>query len=150
MTVYYINVISHTFCFHFRTKIQRERERDISEQIALGLPAKTNMGGEGQFDQRLFNGTKGMDSGFGDDESYNVYDKPWRNTAAQHIYRPSKNIDKEIDFSSERVPERSGPVQFERPEEDPFGLDQFLTQAKRAPKRSREEKPRGEEKRKRN
>lgn len=33
---------------------------------------------------------------------------------------------------------RSGPVQFEKhqQEEDPFGLDQFLTQAKHAPKRS--------------
>lgn len=32
---------------------------------------------------------------------------------------------------------RSGPVQFEKQpeEEDPFGLDQFLTQAKRASKR---------------
>lgn len=27
---------------------------------------------------------------------------------------------------------RSGPVQFEKDEEDPFGLDQFLKQAKRA------------------
>lgn len=27
---------------------------------------------------------------------------------------------------------RSGPVQFEKEEEDPFGLDQFLKQAKRA------------------
>lgn len=66
-----------------RGKLQRERERDISEQvyfiynrhcfflyyviynclqIALGLPAKTIAEG-GQFDQRLFNTTKGMDSG---------------------------------------------------------------------------------------
>lgn len=30
---------------------------------------------------------------------------------------------------------RSGPVQFEKEEEDPFGLDQFLTQAKRSSKR---------------
>lgn len=39
-----------------------------------------------------------MDTGFGDDESYNVYDKPWRdsNSLASHIYRPGKNIDKEI------------------------------------------------------
>lgn len=110
------------------------------------------MGGEGQFDQRLFNGSRGMDSGFGDDESYNVYDKPWREASsmAQHIYKAPRNIDKDIDFSSERAGGRSGPVQFERAEEDPFGLDQFLTQAKRAPtKRSRDEKPRGEEKRKR-
>lgn len=41
----------------------KDRERDISEQIALGLPAKTNQGGEAMFDQRLFNNSKGMDSG---------------------------------------------------------------------------------------
>ena len=36
-----------------------------------------------------------MDSGFGDDEAYNVYDKPWRSDkdAASHIYRPSRNKD---------------------------------------------------------
>lgn len=93
-----------------------------------------------------------MDSGFGDDEAYNVYDKPWREASsmAQHIYRPSKNIDKELDFTSDKPAGRSGPVQFERQEEDPFGLDQFLTQAKRAPtKRSRDERPNKDEKRKR-
>lgn len=82
----------------FRSKLQRDRERDISEQIALGLPAKTITGGEVQFDQRLMNTTKGMDSGFGDDEAYNVYDKPWRDSSSlgQHLYRPSKNVDKDI------------------------------------------------------
>lgn len=34
---------------------------------------------------------------------------------------------------------RSGPVQFEKDEEDPFGLDQFLTQAKKASKRGADE-----------
>jgi len=82
----------------FRTKLQRERERDISEQIALGMPAKNTGAGDAQFDQRLFNTTKGMDSGYGDDEAYNVYDKPWRGGGdlAQHIYRPGKNVDKEV------------------------------------------------------
>lgn len=141
-----------------RSKLQRERERDISEQIALGLPAKSLTGGETQFDQRLFNTTKGMDTGFGDDEAYNVYDKPWRDAGSlgTHLYRPSKSIDQEAyggdldkivstsrfvpdkEFSgTERTgptPSRSGPVQFEK-EEDPFGLDQFLTMAKKAPKR---------------
>lgn len=41
----------------------KDRERDISEQIALGLPAKVTQGGEAMFDQRLFNNSKGMDSG---------------------------------------------------------------------------------------
>ncbi|XP_026466314.1 puff-specific protein Bx42-like [Ctenocephalides felis] len=154
-----------------RGKLQRERERDISEQIALGLPAKTIAEG-GQFDQRLFNTTKGMDSGYGDDEQYNVYDKPWRdaNSIGSHIYRPSKNIDQDnyggdlekivntnrfvpdkdfsgVDRSGPSAP-RSGPVQFER-EEDPFGLDQFLNQAKRAPKAQKPDEHNDDSKRRR-
>lgn len=39
--------------------------------------------------------------------------------------------DKEFSGVDRSVP-RSGPVQFEKEEEDPFGLDQFLKQAKRA------------------
>uniref|UniRef100_A0A182SXM3 SKI-interacting protein SKIP SNW domain-containing protein n=1 Tax=Anopheles maculatus TaxID=74869 RepID=A0A182SXM3_9DIPT len=140
-----------------RSKLQRERERDISEQIALGMPAKTNLAGESQFDQRLFNTSKGMDSGYGDDEAYNVYDKPWREsgTLGQHLYRPSKGVDNDaygadldkIVNTNRFVPDkefsgtdrsgqtvRQGPVQFEK-EEDPFGLDQFLSMAKKAPKR---------------
>ncbi|KAH8275852.1 hypothetical protein KR018_011983 [Drosophila ironensis] len=144
-----------------RTKLQRERERDISEQIALGMPAKSAGNGEALFDQRLFNTTKGMDSGYGDDEAYNVYDKPWRdtNTLGAHIYRPSKQADSDnyggdldaIVNTKRFVPDkqfsgasreaaagqRTGPVEFEK-EEDPFGLDQFLNMAKKAPKRAEE------------
>lgn len=43
---------------------------------------------------------QGMDSGFagGEDEIYNVYDQPWRSgkDMAQNIYRPSKNVDKDM------------------------------------------------------
>lgn len=140
-----------------RSKLQRERERDISEQIALGMPAKMLNNGETMFDQRLFNTSKGMDSGYGDDEAYNVYDKPWReaNSIGSHIYRPSKALDQDLygadlekivntnrfvpdkDFSGtdrSGANPRTGPVQFEK-EEDPFGLDQFLNMAKKAPKR---------------
>lgn len=62
------------------------------------MPAKTQLTGEAAFDQRLFNTSKGMDSGYADDEAYNVYDKPWReaNSLSQHLYRPSKNVDKEM------------------------------------------------------
>ncbi|CAH4037560.1 puff-specific protein Bx42 [Pieris brassicae] len=156
-----------------RSKLVKERERDISEQIALGLPAKANQGGEAMFDQRLFNNSKGMDSGYGDDEAYNVYDKAWRSgdAVASHIYRPSRNADtdnyggdletiantrrfvadKEFAGTSSSNT-RSGPVQFEKnpsraeppsrnnqPEADfdPFGLDRFLSEAKRADKSSR-------------
>lgn len=136
-----------------RSKLQRERERDISEKIALGMPARGVSSNETQFDQRLFGQAQGLGHGYGDDEAYNVYDKPWREggSMANHLYRPSKNIDKEVyggedlekivktsrfvpdkEFSgTDRTAGRSGPVQFEK-EEDPFGLDQFLSQAKRA------------------
>merc|ERR1719410_3388822 len=81
-----------------RSKLEKERDRDISEQIALGMPAKTTTSGEGMFDARLFNQSKGMDSGFNDDENYGVYDQPWRKEGnlANNIYRPSKNIDAEM------------------------------------------------------
>merc|ERR1712113_779054 len=81
-----------------RSKLERNRERDISEQIALGIPAKTaGASGEGLFDSRLFNQSRGSSSGYGDDEAYNVYSEPWRkdNNLASNIYRPGKNIDKE-------------------------------------------------------
>ena len=42
-----------------RSRIQRERERDISEKIALNMPdARAGGSGEVQFDQRLFNQSK--------------------------------------------------------------------------------------------
>jgi len=41
----------------FRSRLQKDRERDISEKIALGLP-NTGGGQQDQFDQRLFNQSK--------------------------------------------------------------------------------------------
>ncbi|KAL3279917.1 hypothetical protein HHI36_017424 [Cryptolaemus montrouzieri] len=154
-----------------RSKLQRERERDISEQIALGMPARGVQSGEMQFDQRLFGQAKGLGQGYNDDEGYNVYDKPWREggSLANHLYRPSRNVDKDtygedlekIVKTNRFVPDkefggtdrsataaRSGPVQFEK-EEDPFGLDQFLSQAKRASKRKEPERRDDRDKRKR-
>ncbi|KAL3242632.1 hypothetical protein MRX96_002409 [Rhipicephalus microplus] len=138
-----------------RSKLEKQRERDISEQIALGMPGARPA--EVQFDQRLFNQSKGLDTGFGHDDAYDVYDKPWRSTQTG-VYRP-KNQDKEVygedleklmktsrfvpdkEFSgTDRSSRRDGPVQFERlEEEDPFGLDKFLTEAKKASKRPTEE-----------
>ena len=42
---------------------------------------------------------QGIDSGYGlEDDTYNVYDKPWRagGGASQAIYRPTKTQDKDI------------------------------------------------------
>ncbi|KAI1707361.1 SKIP/SNW domain-containing protein [Ditylenchus destructor] len=131
-------------------RLKRDKERDISEKIALGLPDSRARSGETQFDQRLFDQSKGLDSGGIDDETYAAYDKPWRpqDNVQQHIYRPSKNIDSNIygddldriintnrfvadkGFSGVEggtPAPRSGPVQFEREqEEDIFGLSELL------------------------
>lgn len=37
-----------------RSKLDRERDRDVTEKIALGMPSK-NVSQESMFDQRLFN-----------------------------------------------------------------------------------------------
>ncbi|EDO40504.1 predicted protein [Nematostella vectensis] len=156
-----------------RSKLARDKERDISEQIALG-GARGAASEEAMFDQRLYNRSKGMDSGFGDDDAYNVYDKAWRQGAstASSIYRPSKGIvDKDIygddleklvktdrfqpdkEFAgTDHGQRRDGPVQFEKEEEDPFGLDKFLTQAKKGKRtidepRSRDHESRSKRKR---
>ncbi|XP_063079362.1 SNW domain-containing protein 1 isoform X2 [Engraulis encrasicolus] len=133
-----------------RSKLQRDQDRDISEVMAINPNMRHNNNSEAQYDQRLFNQSKGMSSGFagGEDEMYNVYDKPFRESRdmAQSIYRPTKGADKDMygdDLDSliqnnRFVPgrgfteateghRRDGPVQFE---EDPFGLDPFLKQAK--------------------
>jgi len=152
-------------------EIRSMEDRDVSEQIALGLPAKKT--GDGLFDQRLFGQNKGMDSGFdhGNDEAYNVYDKPWRteNTLSNHLYRPPKNRDDElyggsiedIKKSKRFVPDKgfagadesagrgSGPVQFEKDGDDIFGIDKLLTDAKRGSKRGGDEKSEKSEKSKR-
>lgn len=137
-----------------------ERERDISEEIALGLanPGRSNAS-EVQFDQRLFNQSKGLASGFGDDEEYNVYDKPWKaqSNLSGNLYKFSKRTeeDKEEDLDTLKssatrfVPEkgfagadknlkRTGPLEFEKDQgndDDPFGLDRFLIEAKKASKK---------------
>lgn len=137
-----------------RSKLDREKDRDVTEKIALGMPSKTATQ-ESMFDQRLFNQSQGLDSGFsgGSDDMYTVYDKPWREGAglADKIYRPSKTVDKDVygddveklirtnrfqpdkGFSgADGGQVRDGPVQFEKEDEDPFGLNKFLTEAKKA------------------
>lgn len=150
-------------------ELRAMEDRDISEQVALGLPTKKS-GGDALFDQRLFGQSKGMDTGFdhGNDEAYNIYDKPWRseNTLSNQLYRPPKNRDgelygddiEEIAKQKRFVPDRgfegadagprgSGPVQFET--EDVFGIDKLLQAAKQGSKRSSGDKDEKESKRKR-
>jgi len=147
-----------------RTRLERERERDVSEQIALGVANPRSSANEVQYDQRLFNQSRGVSSGFGDEDDYAVYDKPWRGdqAMAKNLYRPTRGTGdadlygddlETLKNTSRFVPDkefsgvdrsagssrRDGPVQFEKYQEeddDPFGLDKFLTEAKKASKRT--------------
>ncbi|KAL5110414.1 SNW domain-containing protein 1 [Taenia crassiceps] len=141
-----------------KVRTQRDKDRDISEQIALGMPnPRLNASSEAMFDQRLFNQSRGMDSGFagGEDDLYNIYDKPWRQESnfGTHIYRPrqtdTETYGNDIEAAGKQrqfVPDRGfagadrsrhleGPVQFERGGEDPFNVSTFLLEAKKADKR---------------
>ncbi|KAJ3083252.1 mRNA splicing protein [Rhizoclosmatium hyalinum] len=154
-------------------------DRDISEKIALGL-TQPSASRESQFDQRLFNQSSGMSSGFGGDDTYGIYDKPlFAGSSANAIYRPKKAMDDHQDHvpgvrtdrierivdgggggegSMSRGPHRGfkgteggvggsrdGPVQFEREDDDVFGIDEFMSTAKRGREDSREDE--GESKR---
>eukprot|EP01048_Picozoa_sp_COSAG05_P015420 COSAG05_NODE_1859_length_3948_cov_23.008576_3_plen_527_part_01 len=69
-----------------RSKLTRDLDRDISEQIALGQASQDTH--EPEYDQRLYNHTEGMSSGFGAEDGYSVYDKPlFRQTG--RIYKAS-------------------------------------------------------------
>uniref|UniRef100_A0A0N4ZYZ7 SKIP_SNW domain-containing protein n=1 Tax=Parastrongyloides trichosuri TaxID=131310 RepID=A0A0N4ZYZ7_PARTI len=138
-------------------RLKHEQERDISEKIALGLPNTRGNGvgtGETQFDSRLFGKSGGLDAGGINDETYAVYDKPWKpmENVQQHVYRPSKNttdpygddLDKVIK-TNRFVPskgfsgtdgsvQRSGPVQFEK-EDDIFGISTLFDAVKSGKKR---------------
>jgi len=144
-----------------RTKLlARDGDRDITEKIALGLakPSSTQ-----EYDQRLFNKSQGVGSGFGDDESYGLYDKPlFSGNSAGSIYNPKKNVQKEFTetdlkkiVNTERfVPDkgfqgagtankRDGPVEFEAAQEDIYGLDEFLKEARHGKKAPSDSKQKG-------
>ena len=140
-----------------KSKITRDRDRDISEKVALGMASVGAGRGEVMYDQRLFNQDKGMDSGFATDDQYNVYDKGLFTAQAtlSTLYQPKKDLDsdtyggadeqlekirntdrfkpdKGFTGASEKAGKRDRPVEFEQAAEeaDPFGLDQFLSEVK--------------------
>ena len=81
-----------------RSKQARDNDRDMSERIALGMavgPGGNRITGEAMYDARLFNQSEGISGSLGDEEGYNVYDKPWRggdNSVASAIYRPRSDM----------------------------------------------------------
>ena len=135
--------------------LERESNRDISEKIALGL-AKPTASKESMYDQRLFNQTAGMESGFGADDSYNLYDKPLfaNRDVANAIYRPFRgqqddedetieNVTKDNRFEAlgrqgqgfsgvEGAEPRDGPVVFEKDEGDKYGVSEMLQEAQKS------------------
>lgn len=140
--------------------LARAQNRDISEKVALGL-AKPTMSKESMLDSRLFNQEQFSHS-FGDDDTYNLYDKPLFSgqAAAAAIYNRSDftgNDDQGLAGTAEGIESsmrndrfglgqgkfagaelqevREGPVQFEKdaPVADPFGVNAFLTEATKAP-----------------
>ncbi|KAK3159164.1 hypothetical protein QOZ80_2AG0146520 [Eleusine coracana subsp. coracana] len=144
-----------------KSKITRDRDRDVSEKIALGMASTGGAkGGEVMYDQRLFNQDKGMDSGFAADDQYNIYSKGLftAQSTMSTLYRPKKDGDSDVygdadeqlekvmkterfkpdkafTGASERAGKRDRPVEFDKQEEnDPFGLDQFLTEVKKGKK----------------
>ena len=135
-------------------RLTKEKERDISEKIALG--ESVAMTEDNLYDQRLFNQSAGLDSGFAADDTYDTFDKPLFEAAtAASLYKP-RHVDLEESDSDAQVKKildtsrfkpnvgfsgsdkqeeghsRSGPVQFEREveEKDMFGIEQFLNDAK--------------------
>ncbi len=124
----------------------RDRERDVSEKIALGQGGGGGLSKDNMFDSRLFNQDGGIGSGFGADDSYGVYDKAlFGSSSSSQTYRP-----RAVDLDEPGAPDgstasfkptkgfagteqstsngpRSRPVEFERDDtDDPFGLGSLL------------------------
>ncbi|KAF2194963.1 pre-mRNA-processing protein 45 [Zopfia rhizophila CBS 207.26] len=130
--------------------LAREQNRDISEKVALGL-AKPTQSGEAMYDSRLFNQTSGFDTGFNEDQHY---DKPLfaAQDAISSIYRPNVQQDDDEDggetydkitktsrfevlgkakegFKGAAEAEaRDGPVQFEKDTDDPFNINEMISE----------------------
>lgn len=134
-----------------RTKLDRQRERDISEQIALGL-ARPSATDNDVHDQRLYNQSQGLGSGFADEDDYAVYDKALRSQASfSTTYRPSEKViqesrEQEIETmlpKASTAPQTDNdplaPVQFDKEDiEDVFNVEMFLKNAKYNAKKQQE------------
>lgn len=114
-----------------RHQDRQRQDRDISERIALGMTVGDGASGQRTdiYDQRLFDRTSGVGPGWGDEEEYNLYEGPLfrgSRTDAHVIYKP-----RDDSKGSQETAGGGGPVEFERAT-DPFGLDQFLQEARKA------------------
>jgi len=141
-----------------KTKAARDKDRDVSEQIALGKNVPTRK--DAMFDQRLFNQDSGLASNTGGEDEYNVYENTLFKTNTQnYIYRakPSEEgmdeeeIAKLIQTSTSKFKPDQGfsgaekgtgagprdkPVAFEKEaEEDPFEHGVLMGASKESGKR---------------
>jgi len=136
-------------------KAVKDGDRDVSEKIALGQAVAKSK--DSMFDQRLFNQSEGMSSGFSTDDSYDLYEKPLlKGSSANFLYKPSKTIgEEEGDSQVTKILEKSTskyrgdrefkgterdkvetahtartkPVEFEK-EQDTFNIGQLFNEAK--------------------
>lgn len=122
-----------------RSKLTRDRDRDVSERVALGQSAGGGpAGGELMYDHRLFNQGEresgALAGGFGASEAYNLYERPLfaEKPTSSFQYRPKDSAlnDKPTAGVKEKGKAegpRDRPVEFERDEEaggaaNPYGL----------------------------
>ena len=164
--LYHLHLLHHLLLhrnlhFHLTSSTTPSAERDVSERIALGQAVPNST--ETLYDQRLFNQSAGIGSGFtAQDDAYNIYDKALfrGGAAAESLYRPTRGAQEDEWADEEKAAEnvlkaarfkagdrgfegsreqgenqraQGAPVEFEADadEADPFGLDQFLSEAKR-------------------
>eukprot|EP00191_Tetraselmis_sp_GSL018_P017074 CAMPEP_0177592518 /NCGR_PEP_ID=MMETSP0419_2-20121207/8604_1 /TAXON_ID=582737 /ORGANISM="Tetraselmis sp., Strain GSL018" /LENGTH=608 /DNA_ID=CAMNT_0019083393 /DNA_START=90 /DNA_END=1913 /DNA_ORIENTATION=- len=133
-----------------RSKLTRDRDRDISERMALGQANVSRAGGETMYDARLFNQEGGTASNLAAEDQYNIYDRPLFADRGSSLYKAGRRGGDGDDGDDEGVntarfkPDRgfkgadvSGgprdkPVEFERNanEEDPFGLGMLMDDVK--------------------
>jgi SNW domain-containing protein 1 len=137
-----------------KSKSARDADRDISEKIALGQ-AQPTVSKESMYDQRLFNQTSGLDSGFGDEDEYNAFDKPlFQDKTAASIYNikeindnddeetggEKSNVEKMLNrapnrgfegAAADKKTSRTKPVEFEKHADDTFDLGSFITDSKK-------------------
>jgi SNW domain-containing protein 1 len=80
-----------------KAKLTRDVDRDISEKIALGQAQPSSK--ETMIDSRLYNQTTGLESGFKDEDDFDLYSKPlFSDKTSNSIYnniRANNTIDDE-------------------------------------------------------
>jgi SNW domain-containing protein 1 len=88
-------------------QVTRDRERDVSERVALGMAAVPSgqQRGEAMYDARLFNQEQGIGgTALGADDAYNLYDKPLFADKGNAIYRPRANRQDEETYGGDGGP----------------------------------------------